>query len=399
MAPWEQRIAELEASTRETQTAHNELQAALAKVVHERDEYKKLFELSREECDRLRRGLLGQKAERLPSDVKQLSLDILGLAMSAAALDAPASSEQEVKAHKRQKPTGRKPLPESIPAVRIELTPAEVEKKGLDAFERIGEEVTEVLERRPASLVRVQVVRGKFVPKGRKRDEATEVLIHEPAELPIARGLAGPGMLADTIVRRWDDHAPLNRLERIYGRDGIELARSTMCTWHEELAELAQPLIEAMLSDAFTQPYLCVDATGVLVLAKEKCRNAHFWVLVAPERHVLFRFSRRHDSQAVDALLKGYKGYLVADAHSVYDHIYKSGDIIEAGCWGAHAALLLQGARERPRARQGGTRPARQALRHRADHRGRAPQETRVGAREGLGADRRPLLRLVRRAG
>ena len=48
--------------------------------------------------------------------------------------------------------------------------------------------------------------------------------------------------------------------------------------------------------------------------AKEQCQRAHFWVLVAPERHVLYRYSARHDSKAVDHLLAGYKGYLVADA-------------------------------------------------------------------------------------
>jgi hypothetical protein len=137
-------------------------------------------------------------------------------------------------------------------------------------------------------------------------------------------------------VRRWQDHQPLNRLEGIYGREGLPIPKSTICTWHEELAELVQPLIEAMRADALAQPYLCVDATGVLVLAKERCRTAHFWVTVAPEKHVLFQYSRRHDSDAVDALLPGYSGYLVADAHAVYDHLYRNGSVIEVGCW-AHA--------------------------------------------------------------
>jgi hypothetical protein len=35
-------------------------------------------------------------------------------------------------------------------------------------------------------------------------------------------------------------------------------------------------------------------------------------------------------------MLAGYQGYLVADAHVVYDHLYASGGMIEAGCW-AHA--------------------------------------------------------------
>src|SRR5262249_25073611 len=72
--------------------------------------------------------------------------------------------------------------------------------------------------------------------------------------------------------------------------------------------------------------------TGVLVQAKEKCRTGHFWVLVAPERHVLYGYSPKHDSQAVDRLIGDYKGYLVADAHSVYDHLFTSGDVIEVGC-------------------------------------------------------------------
>jgi hypothetical protein len=88
-----------------------------------------------------------------------------------------------------------------------------------------------------------------------------------------------------------------------------------------------------MRQDALEQPYLCTDATGVLVQAKEKCRNGHFWVLVAPERHVLFEFSKHHDSDAVDELLAGYSGYLVADAHTVYDHLYNEGSIKEVNCW------------------------------------------------------------------
>lgn len=121
-------------------------------------------------------------------------------------------------------------------------------------------------------------------------------------------------------MRRWQDHEPLHRLEGIYGREGIELVPSTICTWHGELAELVRPLYDAMWADALTAPYLCVDATGVLVLAKEQCKSGHFWVAVAPETHVMFRNSRHHDGKAVDKLLPDYKGYVVADAHNVYDH-------------------------------------------------------------------------------
>lgn len=328
-----------------------QLEETLAKVVQERDkaeqerdEYRKLYLLLQEQNERLKRGLLGQKAERLPQNDAQLSLAVLGLMLGDAGAEATATTsdhaeeqddEQLVAEHTRRK-ARRNPLAEHLPRVPIKIVPPEVEREGLDAFELIGEDVREVLERRSASQVVVQLIYQKFVRKDRERNAPTHVVVADAVELPIERGLAGPGMLADTIVRRWQDHLPLNRLESMYAREGIELARSTLCTWHSQLADLTRPVVEAMRADAFREPYLCVDATGVLVQAPERCRHGHFWVLVAPEKHVLFGYSKRHDSAAVDDLLAGYKGYLVADAHAVYDHLYETGDVTEVGCW-AHA--------------------------------------------------------------
>ncbi len=289
------------------------------------------------ENERLRRGLLGHKAERLPNNDAQLSLAILEMAFGSQPGGA-ATAKQLIPAHERRRPA-RKPLPADLPRVTIEVNPPEVEREGLDAFVCIDKERREVLERRPASSVVVELVYPKYVRKARDRKDAP-VLMAEAAELPIPRGTAGPGMLADTIVRRWWDHQPLHRLEGIYGREGLDIARSTICTWHERLAELARPLLAAMFADALTQRYLCVDATGVLVQAPEKCRNGHFWVVVAPERHVLYRFSRHHDKDAVDKLLPNYKGYLVADAHAVYDHLYAA-NVVEVGCWAHYPELRI----------------------------------------------------------
>lgn len=319
----------------------DELEKRVATAERERDEYRALYLQTMERCRKLELGILGSKSEHLPDNTAQLSLGVLSMVLGerkAAELDAAlaaANDEQEVKAHTRRK-AGRKPPPAHMPRVEIQVLPPEVEKKGLDAFDRIGEDVSETIERRPAAYVVARVIRPKFVPKDRKRDEATDVFIAEPLELPIPKGLAGPGMLADTIVKRWQDHMPLHRLEDMYARDGLELARSTMCGWHSALGDLVKPLVAAMRIDAFKQPYLCVDATGVLVLQKERCRTGHFWVLVAPTRHVLFEFTRDHSSDAVDDVLSGYEGFLVADAHAVYDHLYATGDVVEVNCW-AHA--------------------------------------------------------------
>ncbi len=351
------------------------------KVARERDEYKKLVAILQESVEKLKRGLLGQKAERLPSNDEQLTLAMLRLALGLDAEspenDAPSDppAEEEVAAHTRKKAV-RKPFPEHLPRVEIELLPEEVKRAGLDAFERIGQDTREVIERRPASAVVVRLLFPKFVRKEPSAIEnvamesaaaepwsqeiasepavndatqssaietprdveafperSTQVLVAETPELPIARGTAGPAMLADTIIRRWADHQPLHRLEGIYARDGLQLAKSTLCTWHDQLRELAEPLVEVMCTDAKSAPYLCVDATGVLVQAPERCKHGHFWVMVDPGKHVLFQFSQKHDSKAVDTLLAGYAGYLVADAHVVYDHVFANGTVTEVSCW------------------------------------------------------------------
>jgi len=333
----------IEAKLAELSARLDGLAAERAALAAERDEYRKLYLQALETCRKLELGLVGPRRERLSGSDAQLTMSMLGMLLgdglggsAAPPAPAPPPVETPVAAHTRAKPTGRKPLPEKLPRVEVELLPPEVQQKGTDAFVRIGEDVTETVERRPASLVVVRVRKPKFVPKGRDATAETTVLQAPPPELPIDRGLAGPGLLADTIVRRWQDHLPLHRLERIYGREGLELARSTICGWHEALGGLVKPLLDAMWADARGAPYLCTDATGVLVQAREKCRRGHFWVVIAPERHVLFRYTAKHDSAAVDGLLEGYEGYLVADAHAVFDHLYKRGTLIEVACW-AHA--------------------------------------------------------------
>jgi transposase len=315
---------------------HAQMASQITALAKERDEYHQLYLQMMERNRELERGILRSKSEHLQPSDGQLALSVIGMMLGdreRAAIEAAQSETLMVPEHTRSKPTGRKPIPDDLPRVVIEVLPSDVQKLGLDAFERIGEEVSETIERRPQSLVVVRHVRGKFVLKDRDRDAPTNVLIADPPELPIQKGLAGPGMLADTIVRRWQDHLPLNRLEGIYSREGIELARSTMCGWHFELAKLVEPLLAAMHRDAIKQPYICTDSTGVLVQQAEKCRTGHFWVLVAPLRHVLFEYTSKHDSDAVDRVLAGYEGYVVADAHAVYDHLYKSGDVVEVNCW------------------------------------------------------------------
>lgn len=97
-------------------------------------------------------------------------------------------------------------------------------------------------------------------------------------------------------------------------------------------------IVDAMWEDARANArWVCIDATGVLVLAKDQCRRNHFWVVVAERDHVLFRFTKTHDGLVPAGLLEEVHGYVLADASSVYHELYRREPAItEVGCW-AHA--------------------------------------------------------------
>jgi len=66
--------------------------------------------------------------------------------------------------------------------------------------------------------------------------------------------------------------------------------------------------------------------------------------VLADQDHVFFEFQPRHTSAAVCEMFRGFSGYIQADAHAIYDAIFRgearaSGDDkppLEVGCW-SHA--------------------------------------------------------------
>ena len=111
-----------------------------------------------------------------------------------------------------------------------------------------------------------------------------------------------------------------------------------MCRWAEMAHESAKRVVDAMSKEALaTAPYICTDATGILVQANERCKRGHFWVFVAGRDHVFFRYSAKQTHREPLAFFKGYKGTVIADASSVYDALFRDPDgPDEAGC-NAHA--------------------------------------------------------------
>src|ERR1700722_18953898 len=153
------------------------------------------------------------------------------------------------------------PTPANWRAVETHA-PAASERAGCGSqLSNLGEDVAEVLEWIPASFKVIRHVRPKLCCS-----KCDVIVQAEAPSRPIARGLAGPGLLAHVIVSKYADHLPLYRQSEIYAREGVELERSTLADWVGGTSALLAPLVEALRRHVLSATKLHADDTPVPVL-------------------------------------------------------------------------------------------------------------------------------------
>jgi transposase len=198
----------------------------------------------------------------------------------------------------------------------------------------IGEETSERLDYRPSSLVRVEVARMKYACACEQG--GVVVASRSDAAGPIEKGLAGPGLLAHVAVSKYADHLPLNRISERFAREGVHLPRSTLGDWIAQTADVLEPIVTAMAKTQLSAHRIHTDDTGIPILAPERVQKGHVWVYIGDDEHVVFRYTPRRKGDGPREFLRGYKGYIQADAASLYDRLYSGspeGEATEVACW------------------------------------------------------------------
>jgi transposase len=186
------------------------------------------------------------------------------------------------------------------------------------------------------------------------QDPGAVVIAAVKPAMPIAKGLPGPGLLAHLIVSKYVDHLPLHRLERIYERQGLFLARSTLCDWLAACAQLLRPLYARLSACVLQSRALHTDDTPVKMQDPKThhLSTARCWVYLGDAAHPynVFDFTVNHKRDGPQQFLASYQGYLHADAFSGYDGLYlpdpqtSLARIIEVAC-NAHARRKFYEAR------------------------------------------------------
>jgi transposase len=372
-------VAELEAALTSTTSALtttvetlSKTTAELATVRAERDKLRHAYELLKGQLELLRRRIFLAKAERI--DTRQLEIEFAQtkakldrLAKEIGDSDATDSGESATDSGeatgsetsgadnggrpaggKRSKGSGRPNLRElDMPEERVELLDPALEGKA----ERIGFEESYMLGHRRGGPVRIVMARATYkvaTDQSTAEQPNTEfVTVDKPKEI-YERGMLAPSFIAHLLTKKFRWGMPFHRVALELASEGLSLDDSTMCRYAEHVGATLGCIVDAAAKEAKAKAFcLATDATGVAIQPerlpdgqRQACAKGHFFVVLADKDHIFFEYQPKHTSDAVCTMFKGFKGYIQADAHCIYDALFR-GDAVEDGekppdevaCW------------------------------------------------------------------
>ena len=319
----------------------------------------------RNKIEVLLRELLNAKRNRKSEQLSSDQLALFAAAWQARQEEAepakPDGSDDDPKANpgadepsSKKRTGGRQPLPRHLERERIVHDLAEEEKHCCvcrQDLRPIGEESSERYEYIPAKLTVVEDICKKYACA------CTVKTATKPSQ-PIEKSTAGASLLAQVIVAKTADHLPLHRQEKIFERHGVDISRKTMGGWLGQCADLLKPLYGSMKEVLFQSKVIGTDDTSVKVLDVNLpfARTGRIWPYSGDAAHpvILYDYTATRERTGPEEFLKGYRGYLQADAYSGYDAFFKdpARGLIEVGCW-AHARRYFHNALESDQPRMG----------------------------------------------
>jgi transposase len=271
------------------------------------------------------------------------------------------SNTQDSQAGGMRKPTSRigwkkaghgwGKIPADLPRVDVivPLTDEQQELLKMGVLIKIRDEITERIAVHPKTLYVKRFFRPLFARLDAQGNRT--VLPLAPIDSPIEKGRADLSILAFLIVSKFLDHLPLDRIRKIFLRQGHHLATSTMVHWLSDLHELLRPIYLAMITELKAGNLIHADETICRVMVNEKAieedkkkhktHPGYLWVYIG-SGHILYEYTHSRGSEHPLRFLTGsfpeqeFHGTLQGDGYAGYNAICKKNKLVRAGCH-AHA--------------------------------------------------------------
>jgi transposase len=303
-----------------------------AMLIAERTRNDRLVQIIRE----FQRHRFGRRAETLPEDQMLLALEDVEQVEAATEASAPAVEP----AKPPQRRVNRGSLPVHLP--RIEMI-VDVADKSCpccrEQLHRIGEDVSEKLDIIPAQFRVLVVRRPKY---GCRACEG--VVLQEPAPARLIEGgIPTEATVALVLVSKYADHLPLYRQAQIYGRQGVDLDRSTLADWVGRAAWHLRPVYERLLASIRSSTKIFADETTAPVLdpGRGRTKTGQFWAYARDDRPwggtdppaVAYVYAPDRKSERPQAHLSGFAGVLQVDGYAGYRAMAGKNQVQLAFCW------------------------------------------------------------------
>lgn len=326
----------------EKQMSYEELAAAYSTAEAKVHELTNTVTLLLAQVRQLQRHVFGRRSERFENGALPLFPD--GAITPLAAKPEPREELITVEEHQRKKHPGRKALPAELPR-RVcyhDIPDKHCPCCGLEMV-HLSDEIKEQLEYEPAQMYVNQHVRPNYVcPKC--KDGVITAKLPEDIEV-FEKGKPGPGLLAYLAVSKYCDHLPLNRLEQILCRHGIDIPRSTLCDWIKQIAETCEPLYQRLCELVLESYLLHADETPVMIKNElDHYERGYFWGYHDGEKIAVFEASDSRSGENPKKFLKTFSSFLQADAYGGYNAFIRESQTTRIGCW-AHVRRKFYDAR------------------------------------------------------
>jgi hypothetical protein len=208
-----------------------------------------------------------------------------------------------------------------------------------------------------------------------------------PARL-IEGGIPTETAVAHVLVSKYADHLPLYRQAQIYGRQGVNLDRSTLADWVGKAAFLLRPVHARLFERLKASTKLFADETTAPVLdpGRGRTKTGQLFAYARDERPwggsdppgVAYLYAPDRKAEQPIRHLQGFAGVLQVDGYAGYKVLAERSVVSLAFCW-SHARRKFY------ELAQSGPAPiASEALgriaelyRIEGDIRGRSPEERR----------------------
>lgn len=291
------------------------------------------IEALRHQVEQLQRLFKGSKSERFAPPSEQLSLfDDVAIAPQ------PEPQTQTITRRVPDSKDKKQPIRKLLPA-HLERETTTISPEGIDteSAQIIGQEITEVLEYKPGKFFVNQIVRPKYKITQPESGNVEIQIAPIPASFqPIAKSNVGPGLLAHILISKFEDHLPLYRQRKMFLRDKINIAESTIGDWVKQGLNQLEVLHQNSIKTIKEADYLMVDESPIPVLESSKADSTHkgyYWVYYDPVSHLIaFQYHKSRSGDAPREFLKDFKGYLQSDGYSGYDQFEQNKDIIQLAC-------------------------------------------------------------------